>query len=192
MNGGGGIRTLVCFRTHRFRGGPVRPSPAPLLPSTPNAHDESAEAVGNNRGARIRTGDLSDPNGALYRAEPHPVPNDLGHCTGIPSARRRRNSISASERSIPRRVYPGEAGCFRSTSLHGGSIPHAPKENGRGGIRTHAGFRPHDFQSCALSRSATRPERHQAGSNECLAEAEGVGFEPTRAFRPNALAGRRF
>jgi hypothetical protein len=29
--------------------------------------------------------------------------------------------------------------------------------NGRSGIRTHAGFRPHDFQSCALSHSATRP-----------------------------------
>ncbi len=29
--------------------------------------------------------------------------------------------------------------------------------NGRGGIRTHAGVSPHDFQSCALSHSATRP-----------------------------------
>ena len=29
--------------------------------------------------------------------------------------------------------------------------------SGRGGIRTHAGINPHDFQSCALSRSATRP-----------------------------------
>ena len=28
---------------------------------------------------------------------------------------------------------------------------------GRGGIRTHAGVCPHDFQSCALSHSATRP-----------------------------------
>ena len=25
-----------------------------------------------NRGARIRTGDLCDPNAALYRTEPHP------------------------------------------------------------------------------------------------------------------------
>ncbi len=30
-------------------------------------------------------------------------------------------------------------------------------QNGRGGIRTHAGVSPHDFQSCALSHSATRP-----------------------------------
>ncbi len=29
--------------------------------------------------------------------------------------------------------------------------------HGRGGIRTHAGRCPHDFQSCALSHSATRP-----------------------------------
>ena len=29
--------------------------------------------------------------------------------------------------------------------------------SGRGGIRTHVGVSPHDFQSCALSHSATRP-----------------------------------
>ena len=28
-----------------------------------------------NRGARIRTGDLCDPNAALYRTEPRPVPD---------------------------------------------------------------------------------------------------------------------
>ena len=64
-----------------------------------------------NRGARIRTGDLCDPNAALYRTEPHP--GLLGYL----------------------------------------------QKNGRGGIRTHADFRLHDFQSCALSHSATRPER---------------------------------
>jgi hypothetical protein len=132
--------------------------------------------------------------------------------------------------------------------------------DGRGGIRTHAGLHPHDFQSCALSRSATRPEfavgcvltqagtegvgwapqaapsrgstippfaryhLRPLGSNHTLrvrsngdsspategvgliplrsaipppnhrplpCDTEGVGFEPTRAFRPNALAGRR-
>ena len=30
--------------------------------------------------------------------------------------------------------------------------------HGRGGIRTHEGVNPHDFQSCALSHSATRPK----------------------------------
>ena len=29
--------------------------------------------------------------------------------------------------------------------------------SGWGGIRTHEGINPHDFQSCALSRSATHP-----------------------------------
>ena len=33
----------------------------------------------------------------------------------------------------------------------------APLASGRGGIRTHVGVSPHDFQSCALSHSATRP-----------------------------------
>ena len=37
--------------------------------------------------------------------------------------------------------------------------------HGRGGIRTHAGRCPHDFQSCALSHSATRPAfRHNRGA----------------------------
>ena len=31
--------------------------------------------------------------------------------------------------------------------------------SGRGGIRTHVGVSPHDFQSCALSHSATRPNK---------------------------------
>ena len=65
----------------------------------------------SNRGARIRTGDLCDPNAALYRTEPRP-----GKLTGYPLC-----------------------------------------SDGRGGIRTHAGVSPHDFQSCALSHSATRP-----------------------------------
>jgi hypothetical protein len=32
-----------------------------------------------------------------------------------------------------------------------------PYRSGAGGIRTLAGFRPHDFQSCSLSRSDTAP-----------------------------------
>jgi len=63
--------------------------------------------------------------------------------------------------------------------------------HGRGGIRTHAGLHPHDFQSCALSHSATRPDSTLGKPGPSCGETEGVGFEPTRAFRPNALAGRR-
>ena len=40
---------------------------------------------------------------------------------------------------------------------HVGSNDPVISINGRGGIRTHAGVSPHDFQSCALSHSATRP-----------------------------------
>ena len=35
--------------------------------------------------------------------------------------------------------------------------------SGWGGIRTHEGINPHDFQSCALSRSATHPISDQTG-----------------------------
>lgn len=67
-SGGGGIRTPVWFPTHRFRGGPVRPSPAPLL----NHSRGERSPRTYHRGARIRTGDLCDPNAALYRTEPRP------------------------------------------------------------------------------------------------------------------------
>ena len=219
MNGGGGIRTLVWFPTHRFRGGPVRPSPAPLLPilwfgtkrvfpgrairpgarmllrslrdprsprrgshvtfsrtfrrlgsnllphrssdqrpdaspvaarsSKTSARVEtafldrigaSARTSGSHpgdqlfrpasraihRGARIRTGDLCDPNAALYRTEPRPVPSS-------------------------------------ALDIHFSATTCRPS-SGRGGIRTHVGFRPHDFQSCALSRSATRPDSRLPGN----------------------------
>ena len=51
---------------------------------------------------------------------------------------------------------PGGATAFGSNKFE----PHPVRLlslHGRGGIRTHAGRCPHDFQSCALSHSATRP-----------------------------------
>jgi hypothetical protein len=69
------------------------------------------------RGARIRTGDLCDPNAALYRTEPRPVNPPASH---------------------PPRVLPPERTGWDS--------------NPRGCLA------PHDFQSCALSHSATHPE----------------------------------
>ena len=88
-----------------------------------------------SRGAQIRTGDLCDPNAALYRTEPRPEwSTDRGFATP-----------SALTSSCP--------------------------TSGRGGIRTHAGVYPHDFQSCALSHSATRPKKLGFGSNPL--------FEPT-------------
>ena len=45
----------------------------------------------------------------------------------------------------------------------------APPASGRGGIRTHVGVSPHDFQSCALSHSATRPKHTMASIQHPLA-----------------------
>src|SRR5204863_9700812 len=45
----------------------------------PRARDEArapGAVVESNRGAQIRTGDLSDPNGARYQAAPHPEPGN--------------------------------------------------------------------------------------------------------------------
>ena len=56
-------------------------------------------------------------------------------------------------------------------------------------------FTPHDFQSCAFSHSATRPNLRRAvprGRRPRQHDgAEREGFEPSRAIHPNALAGRR-
>ena len=81
----------------------------------------------------------------------------------------------------------------------GGKSPHARTpvrtKNGRGGIRTHAGFRLHDFQSCALSHSATRPNRpwtglahdppapFNGGSGIELAVARSSRSTPVKALR---------
>ncbi len=70
------------------------------------------------------------------------------------------------------------------------ALPRGKLLNGRGGIRTHeAGLLPTRSPGVRLS-----PLGHPSGSLRGEAggrEAEGVGFEPTRLFRVNALAGRR-
>ncbi len=128
-NGAGGIRTPKSFWDARFRGvcisrsatapGGVGRPPKTAMPGSPRravtsgrSHSRVLSRRGgiSNRGARIRTGDLCDPNAALYRTEPRP---------GLPTS--------------------------------------SSQSSGRSGIRTHVGFRPHDFQSCALSHSAIRP-----------------------------------
>ena len=56
--------------------------------------------------------------------------------------------------------------------------------HGRGGIRTHAGVSPHDFQSCALSHSATRPNNGRGPAWHTTLDAsatEGVGWTALRA-----------
>ena len=110
----------------------------------------------SHRGARIRTGDLCDPNAALYRTEPRPglhisFSQSNGRSgIGLTSFGRSRFAFG-SARPEPTLHPPSEAARVL--------IPEPPCSaiNGRSGIRTHAGLRPHDFQSCALSHSAIRP-----------------------------------
>jgi hypothetical protein len=49
------------------------------------------------------------------------------------------------------------------------------------GFEPTRAFAPHDFQSCSLSRSDTRPRRKRRGRDS----------NPREPFGPNALAGRR-
>ena len=92
-----------------------------------------------NRGARIRTGDLCDPNAALYRTEPRPADFSTDGVGWAGSADRRTDGVG---------FEPTRARC------------------------------PHDFQSCALSRSATRPS---------LQRREWDGPAPADRLRGSAL-----
>ena len=142
----------VTLTTHL--GARLEPSVLIRAPST----TKRRYAADYYRGARIRTGDLCDPNAALYRTEPHPEDLRVGGGRGgielrSPPAILARLARHPSRRSATTpslaRLDP------RSARVRTGGL----KTHGRGGIRTHAGFRPHDFQSCALSHSATRPKK---------------------------------
>ena len=150
MNGGGGTRTPKCLRTPHFECGalPVRTTPPRC---------RGAE----NRGARIRTGDLCDPNAALYRTEPRPVcevpPSRFAQRTGWdgPAGTDRLRGL-APPGATPLRLERSNPTPLRLASL-----------NGRGGIRTHAGKMPTRFPVVRL-----KPLGHPS----FLARAEGVGW----------------
>ncbi len=100
--------------------------------------------------------------------------------------------------SIPVGAPGFEPGTSASRTQRSTELSHAPKsrKNGRGGIRTHAGINPHDFQSCALSRSATRPSfRPNGGLNPTSPSRSGTTRREwdsnPRGLASNALAGRR-
>ena len=94
--------------------------------------------------------------------------------TGLSHAPKREERLP-SNHSVQRTGWDGPPGGF--TVL--GRLQH-PACNGRGGIRTHAGVNPHDFQSCALSHSATRPIPSELGGGPkplpSPRSAEGVGL----------------
>ena len=96
-----------------------------------------------NRGARIRTGDLCDPNAALYRTEPHPgLLGYLRSGRGGIELRSFRDPCSSplrsesSPRCSPLRRLRG----FERAGGDDHLSPdlHPAYFSGRGGIRTHA------------------------------------------------------
>ena len=174
QDGEGGIRTHVGFPPHRFRGEPVWPSPAPL---------QDSKHVGSNLISRRRLRHRPRPlRGRLNPGSNRVPPPSVGapgfepgtsatrtqRSTGLSHAPRLPIEIPmerASRQATDPRVYTSPASHDRQGFEARRLAPQLPStrttaiasHNGRGGIRTHAGFRPHDFQSCALSRSATRP-----------------------------------
>ena len=77
--------------------------------------------------------------------------------SSTPSALRASTATPRSAR--PTRCFAACVGSNTSDSTdEHAPLPRGRSRYGRGGIRTHAGVSPHDFQSCALSHSATRPE----------------------------------
>ena len=73
---------------------------------------------------------------------------------GLSSGRLRRSSLVSAVSTLGRIAdhTPGASARTNPTPTCAHYI------NGWGGIRTHEGINPHDFQSCALSRSATHPD----------------------------------
>ena len=151
-----------------------------------------------NRGARIRTGDLCDPNAALYRTEPRPGPTvrqtDSGvgvllFNTTVPGIRPRGAKRRAGPRTREARRRSTHAWSRCNASAPVGENPTQKPLSINQQIRTGwdsnpRGRSPHDFQSCALSHSATRPRtmRRELHDDTPIngAITEGVGFEPTR------------
>ena len=93
-----------------------------------------------NRGAQIRTGDLSDPNGARYQAAPHPEPRKgsgsrfrrlAPWLAGTRSSRTRAHcSRSSDSRSSRRRAFRSSAR-RRSRRSRAGSRAPASSSSGR-------------------------------------------------------------
>ncbi len=96
-----------------------------------------------NRGARIRTGDLCDPNAALYRTDG--------------AMRRRLASHRISALRAPHSVARLEPTLCSSSKITW--VRTDCKRLRTGWDSNPRGLCPHDFQSCALSHSATRPTK---------------------------------
>ena len=164
-------------------GGSLRASSSNSAFESGRYQKTAASGGTTNRGARIRTGDLCDPNAALYRTEPRPGTNSGQSMYGRVELTSLRSVVSRVHRLIASRPPSSPLGSNPLGDLlrrSRGFERFRLSINGRGGIRTHAGVSPHDFQSCALSHSATRPRPLVPRKGQQTTSAEGVGFEPTR------------
>ena len=156
-----------------------KPSGSPTRRVQRSARDSNPQALS---GARFR-GECNTilpalQSGGMNKAAPPSTALQIGAPGFEPgtSATRTQRSTGLSHAPDPTRVKNGRG-----------------PNNGRGGIRTHAGVSPHDFQSCALSHSATRPKQQPWTGPTCTTKALGLSSptQPTRVHGEYGGSGIR-
>ena len=186
QNGAGGIRTPKSSRTHAFEACAIAILPPlqttkPGLPSTCRGNPGEGHGChlpigapgfepGTSASRTQRSTGLSHaphlPDGRRRQAGRIPTPWSSSPTTGWDAANfvrwLRGPPVRAHSRITPLAAPPNPLWVLLRSPRGFESRPSC-LFNGRGGIRTHAGFHPHDFQSCALSHSATRPEPLRRG-----------------------------
>ena len=129
---------------------PVPPS-SKMIPAHRTGWDSQPRSAPAAR--RLRRG-CEAPGGPTLGSKPASFPHRWAadcHGVGFAAEVRRQPARRRGEDAKHRSLNPGfEAHAVRRR---------ASLASGRGGIRTHVGVSPHDFQSCALSHSATRPNK---------------------------------
>ena len=144
-DGGGGTRTPKGFRPPHFECGAL---PIRLRLRTNRVYRLRGAATFFNRSSIGAPG--FEPGTSATRTQRSTGLSHAPKAGGRPCDGRKVTLAASRGREAPARLNPG----FEGRPVRG----RAPPANGRGGIRTHVGVSPHDFQSCALSHSATRPK----------------------------------
>ena len=170
-DGGGGTRTPKGFRPPHFECGAL---PIRLRLRTNRVYRLRGAATFFNRSSIGAPG--FEPGTSATRTQRSTGLSHAPKAGGRPCDGREVTLAASRGREAPARLNPG----FEGRPVRG----RAPPANGRGGIRTHVGVSPHDFQSCALSHSATRPK-----SMRILRQPKGVKWDSQP--RPGASRARR-
>ncbi len=161
-----------------------------------NAHPSAHRAPSDRRIGPNPLRELLRSSRGFEIPEPHSniSSTDGVGCSSLREEASRTNAWSAPR--ITRSTHRPKPTSRASAKLAWVRNPRTSQQHlfdGRSGIRTHAGFRPHDFQSCALSHSAIRPLAPEGAPHDRATTTEGVGCSSLReeASRTNVSRASR-